>query len=282
MSAIHLDNRLVHYEVFGRGQPIIFLHSWIGSWRYWVSTMDLASERYRAYALDFWGFGESERRVPETEFNITSYVNMLFNFVDKMGINTATLVGHGMGGMVAIRAARERPERFTRVMTVATPLYGRVLENHIRPRSISRLLTRGSASPNEIWVKLLKSIPIADPEVQRELLEDTESLSSQVLVNVQESIIDTDLRSALDALQVPLLAVYGGQDRIVAAEHAQFLNEHSHRPVQLLVLPKANHFPFLEQSNTFSRLLIDFLTSNGTPVEIKEEWRRRVSQLEYL
>jgi pimeloyl-ACP methyl ester carboxylesterase len=278
VSAIHLDNRLVHYEVFGRGQPIIFLHSWLGSWRYWVPTMDLASERYRAYAIDFWGFGESDRK--GSQFSVSGYVDMLCRFMDQMGMSVANLVGHGMGGMVAIRAARERPERFLKVMTVATPMHGQLLASHIRPGTFSRLL--GMNNPTNVWAKLLRSIPIADPEVQQELYEDTESLSEQVLSSVQESLLDTDLRPHVAALTVPLLAVYGGQDRIVGAEHAAFINELVDRPVQLLTLPRANHFPFLEQSSVFSRLLLDFLVSQGSPVEIKEEWKRRVNQREYL
>lgn len=280
MSVIHLDNRLVHYEVFGRGQPIVFLHSWLGSWRYWVSTMDAVAERYRAYALDFWGFGESDRR--GSDFNVSSYVDMLFRFIDRMGISTAALVGHGMGGMVAIRAARERPETFPRVMTVATPLYGEALAGRLKAGGLSRLL--GLNASNNVWLKLLKSMPIADPEVQQELIEDTESLSEQVLHSVQDSLLDTDLRPALAALPVPLLAVYGGQDRIVAVEHSEVLDtlERQGRPVKRLTLPRASHFPFLEQSNTFSRLVIDFMTTDGANVEIKEEWRRRVSQREYL
>ncbi|MFQ3663107.1 MAG: alpha/beta fold hydrolase [Chloroflexaceae bacterium] len=280
MSAIHLDNRLVHYEVFGRGQPIVFLHSWLGSWRYWVSTMDVVAERHRAYALDFWGFGESDRR--GSDFNISSYVDMLFRFVDQMGITRATLVGHGMGGIVAIRAARERPEHFPRVMTVATPLYGEALAGHLKSGALSRLLGLNAAT--NVWLKLLKSVPIADPEVHQELIEDTESLDERVLTSVQDSLLDTDLRSALAALPVPLLAVYGGQDRIVAVEHSEILEslEREGRPIKRLTLPRASHFPFLEQSNTFSRLLLDFLTTDGANVEVKEEWRRRVSQREYL
>jgi pimeloyl-ACP methyl ester carboxylesterase len=277
VSAIHLDNRLAHYEVFGRGQPIIFLHSWLGSWRYWVQTMDLASERYRAYALDFWGFGESERK--GGDFNIAGYVEQLSAFMDKMGIPAANLVGHGLGGMVAIRAASERPERFHKVMTVATPITGQSLAGHVKPGTFSKLFGGGNTN---VWSRLLRSIPIADPEVQQELYEDTDSLSDQVLSSVQESILEANMQQELLGLPVPLLAVYGGQDKIVSPEHASFLNELANRPVQLLVLPKANHFPFLEHSNTFSRLLLDFLVSQGTPVEIKEEWRRRVNQREYL
>lgn len=278
MSAIHLDNRLVHYEVFGRGQPIIFLHSWVGSWRYWVPTMDLASERYRAYALDFWGFGESDRR--GSQFNVPGYVEMLCGFMDQMGIPSANLVGHGMGGMVAIRAARARPERFTRVMTVCTPMNGEVLSGHVKPGTFSKLL--GRSGPTNVWAKLLRQIPIADPEVQEEIYEDTDGLSEEVVTSVQDSLLSTDLRADLAELTVPLLAVYGGKDPIVGPDHAAFLGELTEQPLQLLVLPKANHFPFLEQSNTFGRLLMDFLVSQGTPVEIKEEWRRRVNQREYL
>ena len=52
MSIILLKNKMMHYEVLGRGKPLIFLHGWIGSWRYWVPTLQVASANYRAYAVD--------------------------------------------------------------------------------------------------------------------------------------------------------------------------------------------------------------------------------------
>mgnify|MGYP005840843777 CR=1 FL=1 len=280
MSAIHLDNRLVHYEVFGRGQPIIFLHSWLGSWRYWVPTMDLVSERYRAYALDFWGFGESERK--DVRFTIPGYVDMLYAFMDCMGIQRANLVGHGMGGMVAVRAAKEHPERFLRLMVISTPMEGVILHEWIKPGALSRLMGRNN--PTNIWARLVRNIPIDDPEVQQELFEDTDNLSEQVVQDVHQSILTMDLRTDLDELDsMPLLAVYGKKDVIVPAEHASsFLHHDTDRPHQLIELPQSNHFPFLEQTSNFNRLLMDFMVSKGTPVEIKEEWRRRVTQREYL
>jgi pimeloyl-ACP methyl ester carboxylesterase len=162
---------------------------------------------------------------------------------------------------------------------VSTPITGQSLAGHVKPGTFSKLFGGGNTNA---WSRLLRSIPIADPEVQQELYEDTDGLSEQVLSSVQESILEANMQQELLGLAVPLLAVYGGQDKIVGPEQASFLNELANRPVQLLVLPKANHFPFLEHSNTFSRLLLDFLVSQGTPVEIKEEWRRRVNQREYL
>lgn len=280
MSAIYLDNSLVHYEVFGRGQPVIFLHSWVGSWRYWVSTMEYVSERYRTYAIDFWGFGESDRRYPSP--TISMYVKMLRGFMDDMGIAKANLVGHGLGGMVALRAARDFPDRFTRLMLVATPLQGSLLSTSTKPSTFARIL--GTSSTINTWSKLVRQIPISDPEIQQELYDDTDSLSETVVRSVQKSILDTDLRPILKELSdaIPLLAIYGEKDSIVPPDQATIINDNAHLPHQVIVFPGGNHFPFLQESTTFSRLLMDFMISQGSPIEIKEQWRRRVSQRDYL
>jgi pimeloyl-ACP methyl ester carboxylesterase len=280
VSVLYLDNQLVHYEVFGRGQPVIFMHSWIGSWRYWVSTMEQLAVRYRTYALDFWGFGESERNY--TSLTLQSYVDMVRNFMDTMGIRKANLVGHGMGGMVAIKLASEMPDRCIRLMLVSTPLQGSILSGITKGGTFSRLF--GMNNPTSTWSKLVRQIPIHDPEVQQELYEDTDSLSEQVLSSVQKSIQGTDLRPLLKGLDenIPLLATYGEKDGIVPSDHAMFLNDEYGLPHQLLILRGVNHFPFLEETTTFSRLLMDFLVSQGSPIEIKEYWKRRVSQRDYL
>lgn len=280
MSALYLDNRLVHYEVFGRGPPVIFLHSWLGSWRYWVPMMDEVAVSHRTYALDFWGFGESERN--QGGLSIQVYVDMLRDFMDTIGLNKVNLVGHGMGGMVAVKAAKEMPERFMRLMLISTPLQGSIISSISKGGTFSRLL--GINNPLSAWSKLIRQIPIEDPEVQQELYEDTDSLSEQVVSSVQKSIQDTDLRPVMKQLDenIPLLATYGEKDGIVPPDHAKFLNSDYGRPHQLIVLRGVNHFPFLEESSTFSRMLMDFLVSKGSPIEIKEQWRRRVSQLEYL
>lgn len=279
MSAIHLDNRLVHYEVVGRrGQPIIFLHSWLGSWRYWLPTMDHISERYRAYAIDFWGFGESDRH--ESAFSISEYVDMLCRFIDNMGMNKVILVGHGLGGMVATRAASEQPERFQKLMTVTTPIQGAQIQPILRPGAFSRLL--GRSTPANIWSKQVRSMHLDDQQIQREIIEDTDSLSETLVQSVINSVIETDLTPDLARLEVPLLALYGEKDPIITPEDGSRFGEDTKTFKQALKLPKSAHFPFLDQPSVFNRALTDFLASSGSVVEIKAEWRRRVSQLEYI
>ncbi|MFW6183111.1 MAG: alpha/beta fold hydrolase, partial [Chloroflexota bacterium] len=59
MSITTVGEHLIHYEALGRGQPVIFIHGWLGSWRYWWSSMQGLSAHCRTFALDLWGFGDS-------------------------------------------------------------------------------------------------------------------------------------------------------------------------------------------------------------------------------
>lgn len=279
MSAIYLDNRLLHYELVGRrGQPTLFLHSWLGSWRYWLPTMDHISERYRAYALDFWGFGESDRR--DSMFNLDEYSALLLGFMDNLGLQQASLVGHGLGGMVAVHTAAEHPERFTRIMAVTTPFHGTQLQSVVKPGTLSRIF--GRANPSNIWARLVRQLNVDYPHVLNEIIEDTDSLSESVVQRVIGTVLESDLRADLARLSVPLLAVFGEKDTIVSPEQARHLREDHSVLQQVIRLPKSNHFPFLDQPNVFNRLLMDYQASAGTQVDIKTEWRRRVSQLEYI
>ncbi len=280
MSAIHLDNRLAHYEIVGRrGQPIIFLHSWLGSWRYWLPTMEHLSDRYRTYALDFWGFGESDRR--GSEYSLDGFVAMLLQFIETLGLSRVNLVGHGLGGMVAVRAAGQRPDLFPRLTIVTTPLYGAQVQAAFRGGGLSRLL--GRPNPTNAWARLARDMKIDDHQIHREIIEDTDGLSEAVVEQVGAAIMQADLREDLGRLRVPLLGIYGQRDMIVGPEQAALLREDHPTFQQPLCLPKSSHFPFLDQPNVFNRALTDFLASDLTDqVRVKHEWRRRVSQLEYI
>ena len=61
MSILVVDQQVVHYEVFGHGRPVLFLHGWLGSWRYWFPTIERVAEHFRTYSFDFCGFGDTIR-----------------------------------------------------------------------------------------------------------------------------------------------------------------------------------------------------------------------------
>ncbi len=122
MSVVLINQEIVHYEVLGRGRPVIFLHSWVGSWRYWIPTLQSASTDFRAYALDMWGFGETSRGVGG--FSVDKQVELLDQFLYQMGIGKVVLVGHGFGAIVALQFASKFPQFVDRVLTIGLPLKG--------------------------------------------------------------------------------------------------------------------------------------------------------------
>ena len=90
MSAVVISGGLVHYEAFGRGKPVVFVHGWLGSWGCWLGTMEALASRHRTYALDFWGFGESDKR--RASYNISDFVSLVDQFMERLGIQRAPVM----------------------------------------------------------------------------------------------------------------------------------------------------------------------------------------------
>jgi pimeloyl-ACP methyl ester carboxylesterase len=121
MSAITIDGDLVHYEVLGRGRPIVLIHGWIGSWRYWVPTMQHFQSKFRVYALDLFGFGDSGKN--PNRYSLEHQLHMLAEFTSELGVPKTAMVGHGLGALVAAEFARRYPDRVPRLVLVSAPLY---------------------------------------------------------------------------------------------------------------------------------------------------------------
>src|SRR3990172_193737 len=122
MSTLVTDQGMLHFEVFGRGQPVILLHGWLGSWGVWQETMAYLSRFYRTYALDFWGFGESGKK--RTSYAVQDFVSLVDQFMQHLGIESAPLVGHSMGGTVSLSVAIQYHERVRKVVVIGSPIFG--------------------------------------------------------------------------------------------------------------------------------------------------------------
>lgn len=255
MSAIIIEHDLVHYEAIGRGHPVVFVHGWMGSWRYWWSTMQAISAfQFRAYAFDLWGFGDSGKRRERYDFD--AYVGLLGEFMDQLGLPATTLVGHSLGAAVALRYACEQPEWVDRVMTVGLPIPEQLGTS---PSAfVSRLTSRrGDSGYAEIDAEMGKTDDLA-------LLQSAQTvLSSDVMLDVKECT-------------KPHLLVYGGKDPIVPAPTDGWLTQ-IEQVCRQVSLDQSMHFPMLDEAAKFTRLLVDFVDAGDdlNTIEVKEQWRRR-------
>jgi pimeloyl-ACP methyl ester carboxylesterase len=263
MSALIIDGDIVHYEAFGRGKPVLFIHGWLGSWRYWVPTMEAMADKYRAYAVDLWGFGDSDKS--KLRYSVSDYVALINGFVNARGIGQIHLVGHALGAVVALEYAALYPDQVNRVVAVSLPL---------TPDSISHKLLNFAS--DSVIAKMLWWWQISYKEVQQE----TEKIASGALSLSIQSVSQLNMERRLHSLaqfeEMLVLAVYGDKDDLIDPGPARRLNGHwpNIRPIGLAA---SKHFPMLDEAAKFNRLLQDFLAveTDLSLLELKAEWRRR-------
>ncbi|MEI7644860.1 MAG: alpha/beta hydrolase [Chloroflexales bacterium] len=265
MSIVVIDNQAVHYEVLGRGRPVLFLHGWLGSWRYWFPTMEVVSEHFRTYSFDFWGFGESRRKL--TQESIQNYSDQVIRFLDALGIDRVQLVGHSMGGMVALKTAITYPDRIQRVATVGAPINGDSLSWLLKLTDQPFFADALARMP---WVRrrLFRFFlgETNDPAIG-EMIDDSVKSSAVSLRRAVSSMWHTDLRPELSQLKVPALIVHGDRDDIVHPNQARLFDN---VPLaEVVMMPRSRHFPFLDEATLFNTVLLRFLKAQAATSGVK-------------
>lgn len=261
MSVIFVNQSAVHYESLGRGRPVVFLHSWIGTWRYWVPAMQVTSVSHSSYALDLLGFGDTARE--PSGYSVEGQARMVQGFLDGMGIERIALIGHGLGALAGLLLAAREPTRVDRLLSVAMPLDPQTVDRRLQSASPGELLAflGGPAAKTE---ELHPPPRSADPDAMRVPL-DPDQISA-ALAAVREAAISW-------------LLIYGASDPLLrppSPEAAMSMGDNVHQ----VVLDESGHFPMLDVADTFNRLLIDFLAldrgASPRGIQPKEEWRRRM------
>lgn len=262
MSAIILESSLVHYEALGRGKPLLFLHDWLGSWRYWVPTMMELSHSRRAYALDFWGFGDSDKT--HAYYSVDGYVRQVDLFMKQMGINKIPIIGHGLGGIVALRFAKQFPDRVQQAMVVSTPISASYLSSALSG------FAGGDNPASRILGRQLNSY--------QEVAMEADKIDSRAVVETVHSFLQEDLTLLVEDLTIPVMLVYGAQDSIIQRPPVDWLDDLDYYNAYAFLLETARHYPMLDEPTKFNRLLLDFLIheNDWDQIEVKESWRRRM------
>lgn len=261
MSVVILRDEIVHYEVLGRGRPVIFLHGWVGSWRYWIPAMQAISVNYRAYALDFCGFGDSSK--DPANYSIQQQVNLVMDFMEKLGISKTAIIGHGLGSIISLCFSSSHPEMVDRLMAICFPMNESMVS-----------LRFHSIDPVELAGWLLAHVPSNEALRMEVPKTDTRAIATS-LANLE----NMDLADLSQNLTTACLFVHGQNDPAVLIPPLECLDqmpEQSHT----ILFEQSAHFPMLEETSKFNRLLCDFLglPSGESPrqLQIKEEWKRRI------
>lgn len=221
--------------------------------------MQITSTSYRAYALDLWGFGDTTHNT--LNYSLDQQANLLDRFLNEMGIGKIALVGHGLGALVGMTFATRFPQSVDRMMAVSCPLDYQAVNARLRTATLTELTD---------W--LSSRTPEATTALSDASKADAKAIADS-LVGLQSNNVFNNFR----ALNIPCLLVYGDKDPAIVVPDGEYsLSTLTHQ----VELENSGHFPMIDETIRFNRLLTDFLAldSGVSPRELqmKEEWRRRV------
>jgi len=253
----------LHYAERGdrSGEAIIFLHAYTDSWFAFSRVLDLLSASYHALAPDERGHGDSDK--PECCYTVDDFTADVEAFMDKLGIEEATLVGDSSGGMIAQRVALDYPHRVSRLVLIGSPTTllnneavmeagekMRALEDPISPEFVREfhMSTIHHPVPEEFLSTALSATLKVPARVWRDYME-----------GVVLTVDDTARLSEIDA---PTLIFWGEQDAFLGREEQEWRSG-AIPDATLRVYPDTGHAVAFERPEWVVRDLEEFI--EGTP-----------------
>lgn len=261
MSSLVTTEGIVHYELDGRGKPVVLLHGWLNSWDVWRNTMLALSDekRYRIYALDFWGWGESVKNGGQ-QFSLSSYASMVVQFMEALGVSRAPIIGHSMGGTVALTVALDYPEKVQKVAVVGSPIVGKSLNrllNLAGRERIARLIWR---VPHVLELVTWWVLARDGAETYKMIRRDVSHTTMEAFFQSINDLGRVDLRPRLGEIHIPVWGIFGKRDNIVNPNQAGVMSQEiPHATIQ--ILQHSRHFPMCDQPEVFLDILSRFLAA---------------------
>ena len=276
---VSLHGHRVYFNIAGQGPAVVLIHGVAGRASQWDQVVGPLAESHTVVAPDLLGHGDSAK--PRGDYSLGAHASGIRDLLVGLGIERASVVGHSLGGGIAMQFAYQFPERCERLVLVASGGLGEEVHAVLRAATLPgsefvlpllahpRVLDVASVIPRALGRIGLRSRP--------DLTEMARGYQSLSNADARSAFIHT-LRAVIDprgqrinasdrlylASMMPTLIIWGCRDRIIPVEHAQ--PTHEAMPGSTLELvDDAGHFPHLDDPLRFARTLKAFFHATSAP-----------------
>ncbi len=267
---INLSGINLHYVEAGKGPPLLFLHGLGGTWKDWAENLPAFAATHQVMAIDFPGFGDSDK--PEVKYSIDWFANIVENFIREKKLEGVNIIGHSMGGLIALELAARPNSRVEKLIVSDVVGIGDKSE------FISYAMTKKIMGPETRWESFEKFLQgeframvdgfIKDqkPKTARDFFESVPKnpltgnpfLPMTPNVQMTASIIDFDIRPKLASIRQPTLILWGAKDPVAPPQDASLLKKEILQS-KLILFPDSGHSPMIEHPSLFNQELGKFL-----------------------
>jgi pimeloyl-ACP methyl ester carboxylesterase len=289
VEELELHGHRVSYRIGGEGPMIVLIHGITSDSANWRDVLPQLAERHTVLAPDLLGHGDSAK--PRGDYSLGAHASGVRDLLIALGIDKATVVGHSLGGGVAMQFAYQFPERLERLVLVSSGGLGREVHLILRLTALPAaeyvlpvLVAKPFRDAGEALAAGLARLGLRAGSDLEEIARGFASLrdvdARQAFVHTARSIIDVSGQrvSATDRLylsaEVPSLLVWGERDPIIPAAHGRAAQEQMPGS-RLEVFEHSGHFPHLDDPRRFANTLSDFVAETE-PAELRPEQLQRL------
>jgi pimeloyl-ACP methyl ester carboxylesterase len=291
---IELHGRHVVYRMVGSGPAVVLIHGMVNSSRHWERVALGLADRHTVVAPDLIGHGDSA--AVRGDYSLGAHAASIRDLLTAIGVDRASVVGHSLGGGIAMQFFYQFPQRTERLALISTGGLGHEVSPMLRgaalpgasgilwaaahPRVLGALDRAGDRLTHRGWQKGVYLNAIA-----RALRPLERPGSRQAFLQTLRSVIDVRGQrvSARDRLHLldgfPTLIVWGERDNTIPLEHGRAAHE-AIPGSRFETLPRAAHFPNLEDPGGLTRVLRDWLATTEPAVIDDDAWGGRVRGVE--
>lgn len=279
---VQIHGHQVSYLAAGDGPAVVLIHGVTGTADTWAPVVDLLAESCSVIAPDLLGHGESAK--PRGDYSLGAYASGIRDLVAALGHERVTVVGHSLGGGIAMQFAYQFPERCERLVLVSSGGLGQEVHPVLRAATLpgselvlpliagGRVHAAGAAVAG-----LLDRLGLRAGSDVAEMARGYGSLADagkrRAFVHTLRSVVDPAGQrvNATDRLylaaEVPALIVWGRRDPVIPVSHAG-VAERGMPGSRLEIFERSGHFPQLDDPVRFARLLAGFVeTTEGAALD---------------
>lgn len=288
---IELHGHRAIYHMVGNGPPVVLIHGMLNSSRHWREVALRLAERHTVIAPDLIGHGDSA--TPRGDYSLGAHASSIRDLLAVLGIERATIVGHSLGGGVAMQFFYQFPQRTERLVLISSGGLGHEVSPLLRTASLpgASLLASLATHPRllttlDVASKRLRSVgwrhAVYLQAIVRALRPLEQPGARKAFLHTLRSVIDVHGQrvSASDRLYLlegmPTLIVWGERDNTIPLAHGRAAQEAA-PGARFQSLPGVAHFPHLEDPAALAEVLLDFIASTE-PARIEDgQWGELVS-----
>jgi pimeloyl-ACP methyl ester carboxylesterase len=234
----------VYYQVAGQGEPVVLVHGLSGSSHWWIRNLPALASRYTVYLVDLPGFGAMSRF--PGQLMLSELATWLLQWMDAVGLDRVRLIGHSMGGAIAIQCAAQRPDAISHLALAAPaaiPVGHSTLWSYMPP--------------------LVEALGAMTPSFLPILAYDALRAGPWTLLRMSRDLLTHDVRDELRQIIAPTLLMWGRRDSLVPPSLGhQMRQELSH--AELHILDGAGHVVMYDRPATFNRAVLAFFAGQST------------------